>query len=115
MAKQKRKRSIGGSLAAGLALTAVLLVLAFLLIGCGGGAGTETAVTEPPAEPAAGVEVAMALEEETSAGVETAVALTATMPITITDECLICHLDKETLIQTADPVEEVVSENEGEG
>lgn len=31
------------------------------------------------------------------------------------DECLACHIDEEMLIDTADPVVEVVSENEGSG
>ena len=31
------------------------------------------------------------------------------------DNCLDCHTNKELLIQTADPEEEVISENEGEG
>jgi hypothetical protein len=31
------------------------------------------------------------------------------------DECLLCHVDQQRLIDTADPVEEVVSENEGAG
>jgi hypothetical protein len=31
------------------------------------------------------------------------------------DNCLDCHTNKELLIQTADPKEEVISENEGEG
>ena len=31
------------------------------------------------------------------------------------DECLLCHLDKQRLIDTADPEVEVVSESEGEG
>lgn len=30
-------------------------------------------------------------------------------------ECLVCHTDKEMLIDTADPEEEVISENEGAG
>ncbi|MCA9957654.1 MAG: hypothetical protein R3E31_28600 [Chloroflexota bacterium] len=40
-------------------------------------------------------------------------ALTTTE--TAVDECLACHIDKEQLIATADPEEEVISENEGEG
>lgn len=31
------------------------------------------------------------------------------------DECLACHIDKEQLIATADPEEEVIKENEGAG
>jgi hypothetical protein len=31
------------------------------------------------------------------------------------DNCVECHTDQQTLIDTADPVEEVASENEGEG
>ena len=31
------------------------------------------------------------------------------------DNCVECHVDQQALIDTADPVEEVVSENEGEG
>lgn len=31
------------------------------------------------------------------------------------DNCLDCHTNKDLLIQTADPEEEVINENEGEG
>ncbi|MEZ4592710.1 MAG: hypothetical protein R3D55_16420 [Chloroflexota bacterium] len=31
------------------------------------------------------------------------------------DNCLDCHTNKDLLIQTADPEEEVITENEGEG
>ncbi len=31
------------------------------------------------------------------------------------DTCVDCHTDKDLLIQTADPEEEVINENEGEG
>jgi hypothetical protein len=32
-----------------------------------------------------------------------------------TDECLECHTDKDRLIQSSDPIEEVESEDSGEG
>lgn len=38
----------------------------------------------------------------------------AAEPIPV-DNCLDCHTNKDLLIQTADPEEEVISENEGEG
>lgn len=55
--------------------------------------------------------------------VETATAVTPTDEPTIepteepvpVDNCLDCHTNKDLLIQTADPEEEVISENEGEG
>jgi hypothetical protein len=31
------------------------------------------------------------------------------------DQCLLCHIDKQRLIDTADPEAEVISENEGAG
>lgn len=31
------------------------------------------------------------------------------------DNCVECHTDQQTLIDTADPIAEIVSENEGEG
>jgi hypothetical protein len=33
----------------------------------------------------------------------------------VVSECLVCHIDKQMLIDTAKPEEEVESENEGEG
>lgn len=36
-------------------------------------------------------------------------------PTEAVSSCITCHGDKQALIDTADPVEEVVSENEGEG
>lgn len=55
--------------------------------------------------------------------VETATAVTPTeAPATEptlepapVDNCLDCHTNKDLLIQTADPEEEVITENEGEG
>ena len=32
-----------------------------------------------------------------------------------TDECLECHTDKDRLVQSSDPIEEVESEDSGEG
>lgn len=55
--------------------------------------------------------------------VETATAVTPTEepsaepaeePVPV-DNCLDCHTNKDLLIQTADPEEEVITENEGEG
>lgn len=49
-----------------------------------------------------------------SEGDEVVMEETAVPPEPI-DECLACHIDKDMLIATAAPEEEVVSENEGEG
>jgi hypothetical protein len=91
-------------------LLILVITMAFLLVGCGNEeAGSEavavlpTAVVEPTALPA------------TPTKEETAVPPTAEAELPPPDECLICHIDKEMLIQTADPIVEVISENEGEG
>ena len=59
--------------------------------------------------------------------VEPTVAFTATSPPAtptdiptpteepVVDNCVDCHTDKDQLVDTADPVLEVISENEGEG
>jgi predicted small lipoprotein YifL len=86
-----------------------LLALSLVLTGCGNDAPVEQAAEPVVAEPALALEEDAVLEE---AVVETAVTPTEEP---ITDECLACHIDKELLIDTADPIEEVVSENEGEG
>ncbi len=82
------------------------------------GCQTQETVDEEPV-------VAMASVGEV---VETAVTptITTTSPITDTtttlpptpetiDECLACHVDKDLLIETAAPIEEVVVESDGEG
>jgi hypothetical protein len=65
----------------------------------------EVVVLEPAAIDAAPT------EEATS----TPVALVPTAEPLEPDTCTDCHTDKDLLIDTADPEEEVISENEGEG
>ena len=91
-----------------IVIVVMLLATAVLATACGSGTPTGDAVALQPGdlEPTA---VAPAPTEET------AVPPTPTSEPPPTDECLICHVDKDELIQTADPVEEVISENEGEG
>ncbi len=113
MTKQVQKRSIWHTHLAVIALLALSLVLA----GCGDKAGSEAdgeAVVEQLAE-AVIAEPAAALEEEAAAAPEAGEMAAEPTVEPVTDECLACHIDKELLIQTADPIEEVVSENEGEG
>ena len=54
---------------------------------------------------------AAATEEATS----TPIALIPTAEPLEPDTCTDCHTDKDLLIDTADPEEEVISENEGKG
>jgi hypothetical protein len=96
-----------------------LLLIVLGLVSCSSG---ESAQVTDQEENSAVVELAMVEVQETEEAAfvnemedaeavpeETAVA---EEPI---DECLACHIDKEMLITTADPEEEVISENEGEG
>ena len=91
----------------------LMLIVVLSLMGC----QTQETVEEPA--------VAMASVGEV---VETAVTPTITTTTTITDtptaitptpetidECLACHVDKDLLIETAAPIEEVVVESDGEG
>lgn len=104
-------------------LLGIIIIFAFLfaaigLVGCGGSEESAPVIEEGSATE---VEVAAAEVEATEAAavvdeveeVEAEVEETAVSEPT--DECLACHIDKEMLIATADPIEEVVSENEGEG
>lgn len=55
--------------------------------------------------------------EETEVAVATAVP-TATQPVAaepVENYCVTCHTDKQMLIDTAEPVEEVAEESESEG
>jgi len=93
-----------------LALCCGVFALAWLAAGCRGtGSAPDTAVAGAPLlEPTAAG--ATATREATPEPKPTAM-IAAAGPDTCTD----CHTDKDLLIDTADPVEEVVSENEGEG
>jgi outer membrane biosynthesis protein TonB len=102
------------------------LLLALMLVGC---AEQSTPVAQPtateyaypaplndPAEVAASLtaipeDEAMEANEE-SVQPEPTEAIAAEPQV---DNCVECHTDQQTLIDTADPVAEVESENEGEG
>lgn len=96
-----------------LGLLCGLLALLWLVTGCSDNGA-------PAAEATVVDDVAIVLEP-------TAVIATATSEVTpepeptvmiaelAPDTCTDCHTDKDMLIDTADPVEEVISENEGEG
>jgi hypothetical protein len=87
-----------------------LLLAVLPMVGCqtadeGAEAEVAAAEVEPVVEEATAVPTPVPTEE-----VETV----ATEPEPI-DYCLECHVDKDMLIDTADPEEEVIKENEGEG
>jgi len=104
-----KKASLITNLSILLFLTLALLLTS--LIGCGPDAAPEEDEREAPA--ALGVEVAMAEEiEATAVPTSTPAVITETVAV---DYCLDCHVNKEMLIDTADPEEEVISENEGAG
>ncbi|MCB9419636.1 MAG: hypothetical protein H6667_07520 [Ardenticatenaceae bacterium] len=94
-----------------------ILLAALSLTGCGskepapvaetGATEAEIAVAEVQA-----TETAVAANEVDVAEVVAEETAVTEAP---TDECLACHIDKEMLIATAAPEEEVISENEGEG
>ena len=91
-------------------LASLLLLLGTLLF-----AGCQTAESDTgEAEVVANVEPEL-LETVTAVSpTEEPGALLTAEPVPV-DNCLDCHTNKDLLIQTADPEEEVISENEGEG
>ncbi len=82
--------------------TTFTLILTLFFLGLSGCRGTtpesETPTTVEPVDEAA-----------------PAPKLASVVDVAEPDYCLDCHADKEQLIDTADPVVEVVSENEGAG
>ncbi len=102
-----KKASLKTNLSIFIVSTLALLLTA--LIGCGPEVSPEA--VEAPAS--FGVEVVMAEEVEVTA-VPTMSPAVITETVAV-DYCLDCHTDKEMLIDTAEPEEEVISENEGEG
>lgn len=89
-----------------LALLALVLSLLWLATGCS--SGSETIAVAPVLEPTAVIVTATSEIVATPEPVEMVIAAEP-------DTCTDCHTDKDLLIDTADPVEEVVNENEGEG
>lgn len=88
-------------------LSLLLLLGVFVLAGC------QTAESEEAGE-LANVEPEL-LETATAVSPATATPAEPTQEPPSIDNCLDCHTNKDLLIQTADPEEEVISENEGEG
>ncbi len=100
------------SLLSALIIVFAITAVTFLLAGCSpddtvdeGQLVAEAVELEPAAVDAAPT------EEATSAPVAPAPTVELPEP----DSCSDCHTDKDLLIQVADPEEEVISENEGEG
>ena len=104
-------------------LSLFLILVVIFLTACGG-ATTSTAPVEPQ-ETTVVVPTETEVEVVASPTVEpTKIEPTATdeeptvevLPTEVpADECLECHQDKDRLIDTAKPEEEVVSESSGEG
>lgn len=106
------------------ALAVLFLVLS--LMGCGDQATPEaqptaTAYAYPPPmnDPEEVAASLTAIPEEDAAAPEEEVPdpepTEAVAAEPVVDNCVECHTDQQTLIDTADPVAEIESENEGEG
>jgi hypothetical protein len=95
----------------------ILVLLTGLLVGCGPTAATSEAPTAAPAVEATSTRVLPTATRPADTPEPTVppVEPTATMETAAVDGCLDCHSDKDRLIDTADPEQEVISENKGEG
>lgn len=90
-------------------------LLLILTLGVLAMAGCQTAASEDTAQPVAANTQPVAVETAVSdepTPIEPTAVMTETASV---DNCLDCHSSKDLLIQTADPEEEVINENEGEG
>jgi hypothetical protein len=106
-----------------------LLILLLVVLSVAGCSSEPTLTPEPPAATHAypppmndPEEVAASLtampDEEVVAPTEEATDPEPTDEVAAepqVDNCVECHTNQQALIDTADPIEEVVSENEGEG
>ena len=108
----------------------ILIFLVILLVLAATGCAGETPEPNPVATPTAytyppPLNDLNAVESELPAGVDEELAAPAAVPETEpteevvaapqVDNCVECHTDQQMLIDTADPVAEVISENEGQG
>ena len=94
-------------------LIGILLLSLLLTIGLFVSACTADETTEPDLPPLE-AQVSQSASSETATPISTA-DIPGSIDEPAMDECLDCHTDKDRLIQTASPVEEVESENSGEG
>jgi hypothetical protein len=90
----------------------LFLIAATFLTGCG---NTIVPSGTPTHKPEKSTEFSESLATAVSSSPPTVVVTEQGAVETTIDHCLACHTDKQSLIDTAKPQEEVVSENDGEG
>ncbi|GJM40752.1 MAG: hypothetical protein DHS20C20_10340 [Ardenticatenaceae bacterium] len=92
------------------------LMSLLLLVGMVAMAGCQSADSDSVEDAVQVAEVEPVILETVTAvsPTEEPISEPAEEPVPI-DNCLDCHTNKDLLIETADPEEEVISENEGEG
>ena len=94
---------------ASLIIIGVLLIL--LAVSC---QTADSQVAEDPTQEEGEAEVLESPEPTETEAEEMAEAVIEEEPAVV-DECLVCHTDQETLMDTADPVVDLESESSGEG
>lgn len=107
-----KRTTLSPSLLSILIIFFAVAAMTLMLAGCGSGPASpvsEITSSDVELEPAA-VDVSPT-DEPASTPVVIEEILAPLQP----DTCVDCHTDKDLLIATADPVEEVINENEGEG